>query len=236
MKNKVTILIITYNSSKFITKCLKTIKNYKIIIIDNNSKDNTLELAKKFDVDIIQTHKNLGYGKAANIGIKKSKTKYNLIINPDIYFDKDSIIDMIKFMEENPECDIQGPKLLDDNKNLLYSCRTFPNIKNIIGRRIPIFKTHVDKHLMKNYNHLHPKKVDWVSGGCIMIKNNILFDERYFLYFEDVDLCVGKKVFYNPQAIAYHSEQRESSKKIRPLLLHLSSLIKFKTKYRGKKI
>jgi len=235
-----TIIIVTYNSEKYIKRCLESLKQYKkdmtkdIMIVDNNSSDNTLKIAKIFNINIIKNKQNLGYAKAANIGIKKAGSRYILLINPDIYFEKDTIKDMLDFMKNNQDCDIQGPKLFDENKNLIFSCKRFPTIKAILGRRLKsskIFKQDVKRYLMKDYNHKKPRKVDWVSGGCMMFKKNFSFDNRYFLYFEDVDFCHGKNVYYNPKAIAHHTVQRESSKNIRFLYYHTISFVKYKIKY-----
>lgn len=232
IKEKLTICIVTYNSSKFIRKCLSNIKGWKIIIIDNNSTDNTLKIIKKYNVEIIENKKNLGYGKAANIGIKRAKTKYVLLINPDVYIDHNNIKKMLKYMERHPECDILGPKLLDINKNIDFSCRRFPTFLALFGNRTGLFKNQTDKYLMKDFNHNEILRVDWIIGGCMMFKRKYLFDERYFLYFEDTDFCMNKRAYYNPECEAIHLCQRESKKKIKPFLWHVSSYIKFLFKHK----
>lgn len=232
MQDSLTAIIVTYNSSKHIKQCLDGLKCKNAILIDNNSKDNTLEIAQNYPCKIIKNSANLGYAKAANIGIKHAKTKYVLLINPDIYFKKDAIKKMLDFMSNHKDCEIQGPKLLKLDKKLVYSCKKFPTIKAILGRRLNIFKKDVEDYLMKDYDHKTARRVDWVSGGCMMFKNNLSLDERYFLYFEDVDFCRNKKVYYNPYAVAYHEVRRESKSNLFLLLIHISSMIKYFLKWR----
>ena len=236
MAKKVIIVVVTYNSSRIIRKCLNLIKGYNVIVVDNCSKDDTVKIVKKYPVRLIVNSKNLGYGKAANIGIKKSKSKYILLINPDVFINPKEIDKMVKFMENHPNCDVQGSKLLDKDGKLLYSCHRFPTFTSMVGRRLGFSEKGVYKYLMKDYDHKMPRKVDWVSGGCMMFKSRYLFDERYFLYLEDVDFCIGKGVWYNPGAFAVHIVQRESAKKLSSLLIHIMSLMKFLLKHRGRYI
>lgn len=231
---ELTIVVITYNSEKHLNRCLNSIKKHQIIVVDNNSIDNTIKIAENYNVKIIVNEKNYGYAKGANIGINHSNADYILLINPDVCFQKDTIEKMLIFMKQHKECDIQGPKLIDNNEKLLYSCKRFPKIRDVIGRRGGIFKKSVFYHLMKDYDHKQPKIVNWISGGCMLFKNKFKLDERFFLYLEDVDFCHNKLVYYNPNATAYHSVQRESAEKLKHLAYHLSSFIKYKLKYFGR--
>ena len=226
-----TIVVITYNSEKYIDRCLSSIKSHRIVVVDNNSRDNTVKIARNYNVKIIVNRKNHGYAKGANIGINNSNSDYVLLINPDVSFQKDSIEKMLVFMKQHKECDIQGPKLIDDNGKLLYSCKRFPRLQDVIARRVGILKKSVHYHLMIDYDHREPAVVDWISGGCMLFKNKFKLDERFFLYLEDVDFCHNKIVHYNPDAIAYHSVQRESAEKLKHLFCHLSSFIKYQLKY-----
>jgi GT2 family glycosyltransferase len=230
-KKLLTICVVTYNSSKFIRRCLDNIKEWNVIVIDNKSTDNTLKITKEYNVNIVENKVNSGYGKAANIGIKKAKTKYVLLINPDIYIDNNNIKKMLEYMERHSECDVLGPKLLDTHKTITFSCRRFPNIFALIGNRTGLFKSQVDKYLMKDFNHKTIRQVDWIIGGCMMFKPKYFFDERYFLYFEDTDFCINKRVYYNPKCKATHVYMRDSNKKIMPFLRHTSSYIKYKFKH-----
>ena len=132
-KPDLSVIIVTYNSEKFIDRCLNAIKNHQTIIIDNNSRDNTIKIAEKHNPKIIINKKNYGYAKAANIGIENAHSDYILLINPDIYLQEDTIENAILFMHQNKECDIQGPRLMDDNGELIFSCKRFPTLKDAAG-------------------------------------------------------------------------------------------------------
>lgn len=229
--NELTVIIITYNSEEYINRCLNSINGFPVIIIDNNSKDNTIKIAEKHKVKIIINKKNYGYAKGANIGIANANTDYILLVNPDVYFREDTIEKMLQFMRQHKECDIQGPKLIDDNGGLIYSCKRFPTFKDALGRRLGVFKEAVYYHLMKDYDHERTEIVNWISGGCMLFKNGLKFDERFFLYLEDVDFCHGKQVYYNPNAIAHHTVQRKSAEKLIHFYYHISSFIKYKVKH-----
>jgi N-acetylglucosaminyl-diphospho-decaprenol L-rhamnosyltransferase len=233
-----TIVIVTHNSAAHICKCLKSILSGKhqvsannIILIDNNSSDDTIALAAKYGPFIIKNTSNLGYAKAANIGIMASKSEYVLLLNPDVCLKKDTIQKMLAFMKHNPRCDIQGPRLLSPTGKLILSCRRFPTFRAMIGRRLNIFRKEVNAHLMVSFDHSSPIAVDWVSGACMLFKRKFMLDERYFLYFEDVDFCHGKRVFYNPGAVAYHGSQRDSAKRLSMFIIHLVSMLKYKFKH-----
>ena len=230
-KPDLTVVIVTYNSEKFIDRCLNSIRNHQIIIVDNNSSDNTIKIAEKHNPKMIINKKNYGYARAANIGIDNSHGDYILLINPDIYLQEDSIDNIILFMRQNKKCDVQGPQLMNDDGELIYSCKRFPTLKSAAGRRLGIFKDAVNRHLMYDYDHNEPRIVDWISGGCMLFKNRFKFDERYFLYLEDVDFCREKQVYYNPNATAIHSVQRDSTRKLKHFFFHARSFVKYKLKH-----
>ncbi len=225
----VTVVIVTYNSAKYIKRCLASLKDQKVILVDNNSNDSTIELANHYPCKIIKNKFNLGYAKAANIGASSSKTDYVLLMNPDVYVKKDTIQNMLSFMKIHTDCDILGPKLLSLNNTLIYSCKKFPTLKTIFGRRFNIFKDDVDLYLMKNYNHKEARKVDWVSGACMMFKKNIRMNEKFFLYLEDVDLCRNKTVYYDPESVAYHEVQRSSAKNPFLFITHVMSYLRYRS-------
>ena len=265
----VSIIIVNYNQKNFLKECLKNILeakinlDYEIIIVDNNSRDSSkeflTELSVKNDkIKIILNKKNFGFAKANNQGIKKARGKYVLILNPDVIVLPGAIEQLYQFMETHPEVGIAGPQLLNPNKTIQYSCLRFPCWYMPIFRRtilgkLPIAQKALKKYLMTDFDHQIAKPVDWLLGACLMIRKDVLekiwfFDERFFLYFDDVDLArrvwqAGFKVYYFPPAKMYHFHQRLSVERSKfPFLfskvtwVHCSSAIKYfqkwhKTKY-----
>ena len=176
----------------------------------NNLPDNKL-------IKIIKEKKNHGFAKACNIGAKYSNAKYLLFLNPDTRFlDKNSIANSLLFMEApvNSKTAICGAQMVK-NKNTVASCSYFPNPLKIFIYSTgldKIFK--IDSMLMNNFNHKKSMFVDQVIGAFFLIRSNIFFklkgfDERFFLYFEDVDLSLrvsklGYNSFHNADSICHH--------------------------------
>ena len=251
------IIVVNYNSREFISSCLNWIRkylgglSYEIIVIDNHSVDGSPQLIRENfpDVSLIENGKNLGFGKAINEGYKKAGGKYLLILNPDVEILPGSIEKMIHFLEDHPEIGLLLPKLVNPDGSLQFSCRTFYDFSTLVFRKTPlgkVFPNHkiIRKHLMLDWDHREPREVDWGLGACMFLRkgalgNREIFDERFFLYFEDVDLCLrlkkeGWKVVYYPEAVMIHSHLRHSAQGgfSRAKWEHLKSLIKFYFKHR----
>ena len=233
----VSIIIVNYNQKNFLKQCLKNIKeanlklDYEIIVVDNNSTDGSREILTRFKISdlrfkIILNRENLGFAKANNQGIKLSQGKYILILNPDIIVLPGAIEVLYQFMEAHPEVTLCGPKLLNPDKSIQYSCCRFPTLYTPVLRRtflgkVPFFRKKLEEYLMKDFDHARPCEVDWLLGAALAMRRSGLdkigfFDERFFLYFEDVDLArrahkAGLKVYYVPASQMYHFHQRLSA-------------------------
>ena len=252
------IIVVNYNNAAFILSCLASIKkcldeiDYEVIVVDNHSTDDGRRLIReKFsDLSLIANVENLGFARAANQGFREAKGKYFLILNPDVQLLPGAIDKMVYFLEGHPAIGLLLPKLVNPDGSLQFSCRTFYDFSTLFFRRTPlgkIFPNHkiIRNHLMMEWDHREPREVDWGLGACMCVRKAALggqdiFDERFFLYFEDVDLCFrlkkdGWKVVYYPEAVMIHSHLRHSARGIfsRAKREHLKSLIKFYFKHRG---
>ena len=225
------IITVNYNSTE-ILECLKsvysTIKtSFETIIVDNNSKDDSVARIKKEfpQVKIIENTENRGYGAACNQAIKIAKGKHILILNPDIILEKNTIDELLKYLEQNKEAKIVSCKLKNQDGTMQDSCREFPTIFSIISRQI---KTRFRTRKASQEEIKEPTRVDWVSGAFMLMREKYYFDERYFLYFEDVDLCktVGN-VYYYPKVSAQHLAKRESAKNPKLTFLHAKSAMQY---------
>ena len=264
----VSIIIVNYNQKNFLKVCIKGILkvapklDYEIIVVDNASTDKSQELLLNLksqisNLKIILNERNLGFAGGCNTGIKKARGKYILILNPDIVVLENSIEKLYQFMEENKNVGIAGPKLLNPDKTIQPSCYRYPVWYIPILRRTFLgnfswAKKKLDYYLMTDFNHLEIKEVDWLLGACLMLRKEMidqigLFDERFFLYFEDVDLCrrakmAGWKVVYFPPSEMFHYYQRASASQSRIFSLfskitwiHIFSGIKYFLKWHRKK-
>jgi len=248
-----------------VKNCLKAIRDLKlpwpheIIVVDNNSADGSVEFLRDnfFGIKIIESKKNVGFSGGNNLGIKQAQGKYLLILNPDILILNDAVEKMYNFLESNPSVGICGPKLINPDGSLQYSCSRWPDWQLPFYRRTFLSKTKkglawADRYLMKDWDHLANRKVDWLYGACLMVRKEAidqvgLLDERYFMYMEDLDWCRRfwqKKweVWYLAEAKVIHYHQRDSAlgAGLRGLLkksgrIHLKSWLKYYSKWRGQR-
>lgn len=235
------IIIVNYKSKDKLISCLESIKQvdlgnlkYEVVVVENNSGDDLSDLSYP-NLKIIISAVNLGMGGGNNLGIKNSSGEFILISNPDIVFTKDSILALYNYLKNNKRVGLIGPKLVYPDGSLQYSCVRFPKFYTPLLRRTAIgelFPGLIDYYLMKHDGHEEIKKVDWLLGACFMVRRgdieDQLFDERYFMYFEDVDLCRqinmrGQEVVYYPLVKVIHNHARQSA-----LLPWYTSLIKNK--------
>ncbi|MDP3837225.1 MAG: glycosyltransferase family 2 protein [bacterium] len=228
------IIIVNYKSKDKLANCLRSLVSadlsgieYETVIVENASGDDLSDLLSLYpQVRLINSPANLGMGGGNNIGIRETSGAYILVANPDIVFTPDSIKQIYEYIKVTPEAAIVGPKLLNPNGSLQYSCARFPNFflpvlrRTRLGRYLPSV---IDHYLMKSTNHNEIKAVDWIMGACFVLRRDELFiegklfDERFFMYFEDVDLCrraraAGKSTIYYPEAIVTHDHQRDSAR------------------------
>ena len=234
----VSIIIVNYNQKNLLKQCLRNISeadikiDYEIIIIDNNSEDESKEflagLYSEPNINIILNNTNNGFAMANNQGIRLSKYKYVLSLNPDVIVQSGAIEKLYNFLETNSDTGIVAPQLLNPDKTIQNSCCRFPKWYIPILRRtflgkMPILKKELSKYLMLDFDHQQTREIDWAIGACLMIRKKMLnkiglFDEKYFLYFEDVDLArrawkADFKVHYYPTAVMFHFHQRVSAEK-----------------------
>lgn len=230
------IIIVSYNSKNYLKNCIDSIlkyppklgeDKYEIIIVDNNSKDGSVEFIEetynkyKF-IKLIKNNSNKGFSYANNIGIKNSNSKYYLLLNSDTEVFQNSINKLMDFFNESEKSKLKlgiaGPKIINSDGSIQLSCRRFPSILNAAFYTI-LAGIKPDNRFSRNYklagiDRAKPFKVDWVSGSAMMVSKAALdsaglFDEKYFMYVEDVDLCYRMwekdfKVFYYPFAEVLH--------------------------------
>ncbi|MFQ6109609.1 MAG: glycosyltransferase family 2 protein [Candidatus Aminicenantales bacterium] len=227
------IIIVNWNTRDFLARCIESIKNYthkasfEIIVIDNSSSDGSAEMVeKKFpEVTLIKNQENLGFGRANNQGLALARGRYILFLNSDVSVSRDCLDRMHAFMEENPDVGASSCRLLFPDGSLQPSCRKFPSFRvyflMLLGMRyvFPNMKVFRD-YLMLNWDHSDEREVDQIMGSFMFIRKKILdqvggFDERYWMYFEEVDLCLrikkaGWKIVHYPSASAVHFLSKSS--------------------------
>ncbi|MDD4271726.1 MAG: glycosyltransferase family 2 protein [Patescibacteria group bacterium] len=230
----ISIIIVNYKAKNLVLNCVKSIKNadwpgldYEIIVVDNYSGDLHSNDLKQFgEIKFIMNGQNVGLGAANNKGARIARGKYIVIMNPDTSADKDVFIKLFAYMESHPEAGVVGPKQFNLDKTVQDSCFRWPGLFTPIFRRTPLGKIwlgrkDLDRFLYKDYNKESPREVDWLLGSFLFCRASAfrqigLYDEDFFLYFEDTDLCKrfwlrGWKVIYNPEAAISHNYIRQSA-------------------------
>ena len=219
---KLSIIILTFNSSRFISDLLKSLQQFQkdseIIVVDNASSDNTVASAKKFDwVRVVETGQNLGFAKGINFGAKKATGEYLLFINPDTEFKSGSLSDLKSIFENNEKIGIVGGKLVDKDGQVEKSAGKFFNLLNtffiILG---------LDEAFGSRFSPNKFSRVDFVSGGFMIVRSDLFkklngFDENFFMYLEDMELCfrakkIGFETYFAPSVVVTHAGQGSSSR------------------------
>lgn len=216
--NKVSVIIVTFNNAKTILDCLTSISDgVEIIVVDNNSSDATVSiLLKNYDqkIKLIQNSSNLGFGKAVNIGASEATGEYLCFLNPDAKFkSKNGLLDLVEVLEGHPEYGLIGPKLLFLNGETRKTARNLPTLTRAFEEYI--------LGIDNSYDFYTPVKkglteVESVVGACMLLRKSLFdkiggFDERFFMYYEDIDLCrkirlKGLKVGYFKELEVEHIE------------------------------
>jgi GT2 family glycosyltransferase len=264
---ELSIIITGYKNPDLLKLCIDSIRknfswpkeNYEIIVADSETEEAT-EIMMREDYPEIQFFpfvKNVGFQALVKKGIEKSQGDYLLILNHDIVVKKNSIENLFEFIKINPEVGMVGPRLINFNETLQYSCFRFYSPITIVYRRtvlgqLGFAKKHLDNFLMKDYDHKETKEVDWLMGSTIMVSRSAvekvgLMDQRFKMYMEDTDWCRrfwenGLKVIYFPGSEMYHYHGRGSAGKgiLRLIFfnkltrLHILSALKYFLKYSGR--
>lgn len=254
------IIILNYKTKNLLKQCLKNIANlnlpleHEIIVVDNNSQDGTAEMIKDSpNIKFIQANENRGMGAGNNLGIHGSQGEYVLILNPDVVVLENSIENLLNFITTNEKIGCVAPKLLYPNKTYQPSCYKFPKFFLLpVFIRTSLRKwggKFLDDYLMNQVSVNEPHQIDWARGSALLLRKNVLeqingFDERFFMYLEDTDLCrriwqANYEIWYVPQSQMVHYYFRESgstswlrdlSKKL--AWIHIISWLKYFWKWR----
>ncbi len=213
------IIIPTWNTAKITQKCIKSIDKYipnnEIIIVDNGSSDETIDILKNLKIPNIKyvlLDNNYGFAKANNIGLKSATSEYIVFMNSDIELIDKTLLEMINYLKKNKKIGLIGPKFL--NPDMSPQASVFPPQTCLNAfKEFWLCRNAYSKYIPKSDK---PSLVSFISGGCIAINKKYFeyigkWNEKYFFYYEDMDLCrqvikSGKKIVYYPtcQIIHYH--------------------------------
>jgi len=263
----VSIIITSYKNPQLLKVCLDSLKEgatgiaHETIVVDSETQEDTEMMMREDykDVKFFSNKENVGLQALLKKGIENSTGDYLLLLNGDIILTPGCVGLLLAFVKKNPTVGMAGPKLLNFNGTLQYSCFRFYHPATILFRRtffgrFSFAKKHLDWFLMKDYDHQEPKDVDWLMGSALLVSRQALedvgyMDPQFFLYMEDVDWCrrfweKGHTVMYYPKVSMHHYHGKGSAKGgvIQSLVsnrltwIHIVSAIKYFKKYWGKKV
>lgn len=240
--------IVTYNDISrapiTVDSVVKNTKKYplKLYVIDNASTDGTAEaIEKSGQAVVIKNDKNLGFGAAHNVVLNQTIGKYHFVINPDITLNSDVISDMVDYFEGHSDVVMAMPKILNTDGTEQKLPKERPTFKRLFLGRLS-YKIR-SEYVWADKQIENPTEIDFCTGCFFCIRTDIFkkvcgFDERYFMYLEDADLALKAKskggVVMLPQFSVTHAWERESSKSLKYLIIHIISCFKFLFKWRGK--
>lgn len=278
MSPLVSAIVLTYRSPKDTLACVRALLGQtlgdalEVIVVDNHSDTDSIgilrtQLPKDPRVHLVETEKNLGYGKGNNFGNRYATGAYVLIINPDNVMPPEALQRMVQRMEGDPTIGILAPKLVFPSGTVRDSARAFPSLFDVFIKRTVLrhlFPKRLAAYTQSGgggiawFDKAHHKRnaptasrdVDWIAGACLLLRRSFFnelqgFDPRFFLFFEDIDLCrrtwvAGKRVVYDPTITVADREHRLSEGGVLTLLTkktvrwHLASALKYFWKWRGK--
>ena len=253
----ISIIIVNFKVPQCLMEALASLRlaelygKSEVIVVDNASGDNSRELiTSNFEeVQWIQLKKNIGFGKACNAGAAIAGGKYLLLLNPDTIVSSSTLKNAVEFMEANPKAGLMGPKILNTDGTLQLSCRRSDPTPAVafyyfsgLSRLFPQSKR-FGRYNLTYMDENEAAQVDVVSGSFMFMTLQLFktiggFDERFFMYGEDIDLCFrirrqGYEVWYYPFIEIVHLKGKSSAKRqIRSRFYFYEAMIIYSRKYR----
>lgn len=233
----ISIIIVNYKVKDLLRECLQSIQisapsflSVETIVVDNDSQDGSEELvAREFPtVRYIANKTNNGFAKACNQGAAHATGRYLFFVNPDAALTPNSLTNLVEFMDEQPSVGIVGPRIEYVDGTIQPSCRTLPTVP---AMAMILLKLHhlfpnalpLRRYGMHAFKHETMRKVDQLMGAALFIRRECFeqiggWDERYFIWFEDVDICKsatdgGWLVMFYPEAVVKHGRSKSFSQK-----------------------
>lgn len=257
-------LVLNYRSARATVACVRallqqtTAADMEIVVIDNHSEDESVQWIRNTvrglpRVHVVETASNLGFGQGYGAGAAHARGDYLLVCNPDKLLPPDGAERLLAVLRGDPGIGIAAPRLVHRDGTVRSSARAFPRPLDVVAKRTllqHVLPGHVRRYLQTQAPADAQRDTDWVVGGCFMIPRALFlelggFDERFFLFFEDIDLCrrvwqAGKRVTFVPSVTAVDRKRRLSEGGLLELMtsrigrIHIMSALRYFHKWQGK--
>lgn len=259
----VSIVILNYKSRGHLRQCLRGLQNTRlsmplqVIVIDNGSHDGSHEVVKREfpSAAYIGLPRNRGYSAGNNVGLRQATGQYLMILNPDVAVEGGAIDQLVQYLERHPKVGMVAPKLVNPDGSTQLSGALFPSFWIPLWRRSAFGKVlgprrQLAAYFIADWDRTVSRAVGWALGACLLFRRTAFedvgpLDERYFLYYDDIDYCrrfweKGWEVHYVAEAEMVHYLSRTSA--VNPGLsgilsyatrLHIRSWLQYTAKYRG---
>jgi GT2 family glycosyltransferase len=232
---ELSVTICSWNTLSDTRACLESLEairdeaNFEVIVVDNNSEDGSAQMVRdEFPwVRLEAQSRNLGFVGGQNLALGIRNGRHGLLLNSDTIVHPGAFQTMLAFVEAHSDVGIVGPKLLNPDGSLQFSCRRFPNPVAAMYRNTPLGKLFPNNkftrdYLMQDWQHDAERDVDWVSGAALLATESLMdkigfLDPEYVMYLEDVDFAwrahaAGFRVVYLPTAVIVHAIGRSTDK------------------------
>lgn len=246
----VNVSIVTYNTPvEELADCLRTLEKSvagRVFVIDNSSRDDIREICSMFSKAEYEPSDNVGFGKAHNKALRRSvatDTEYHLVLNSDVRFESDIIEELARYMDEHEDVALVQPRVLNADGTDQYTCRMLPSPMNVFARRF-LPKRISEKmdvlYLLKDFDHETELNVPYFQGSFLMLRVNALknvglFDERFFMYPEDIDISrrLHRKyrTMYYPYRTVTHDHRAASYHSMKMTVIHAANMMRYFNKW-----
>ena len=233
------ICTVNWNTRRDLEQALASVLNsdsgvrVQVVVLDNASEDGSAEMVRERfpTAALLESDENVGFARGYNRAAREAEGRHLLMLNPDTIVRPGALERLVSFLDSHARVGAAGPRLLNPDGSLQFSCRHFPRPLAAVFRNTPLGRVapgnrFTRDYLMTDWDHNEVREVDWVSGAAICIRREAWeeaggFDEGYFMYAEDMDWCLrareaGWGIYYVPEAVIVHriggsSDQRPTA-------------------------
>jgi N-acetylglucosaminyl-diphospho-decaprenol L-rhamnosyltransferase len=250
-RTAVDVVVVSYNSRETLRDCVGSLAGtpgVRVTVVDNGSTDGSLESLAGLPVHTIVSGRNGGFGFGCNIGWRAGRAPYVLFLNPDARLEPAALATLGAVLDRDAGVGIVGPRILDADGSLVPSQRRYQRVGSTWAQALflhrVIRRARWANEIIKDPGRYgDPADAEWLSGACLLMRRTVLdalggFDEDFFLYCEDMDLCAraraaGARVRYEPGAVVHH-EGGHSAPRTSLFAVLARSRMRYATKHGGR--